>query len=106
MPCKCWVRLVCSARTATRDAYCVAMQGVGPGAQPGAPLIGQVALVANLVEQKDCWKTPFRGCVQSRDGWLLLNTAVVLDADGTFLVKYHKAHLWGEHALDASQEGA
>ncbi|CAJ1449232.1 unnamed protein product [Effrenium voratum] len=64
----------------------------------------QVALVANLVEQKDCWKTPFRGCVQSRDGWLLLNTAVVLDADGTFLVKYHKAHLWGEHALDASQE--
>ncbi|CAK9108144.1 Pantetheinase (Pantetheine hydrolase) (Tiff66) (Vascular non-inflammatory molecule 1) (Vanin-1) [Durusdinium trenchii] len=67
----------------------------------------QVALVASLIDLKDCSKQPdYPGCPvpSRRDGKLLLNTAVVLDRDGCFLQKYHKANLWYEAALDASKE--
>lgn len=65
----------------------------------------QVALVASLIDMKDCKEEPdFPGCDSSRDGWLLLNTAVVLDRDGRLLQKYHKANLWFEAALDESKE--
>lgn len=65
----------------------------------------QVALVASLIDMKDCTEEPeFPGCDSSRDGWLLLNTAVVLDRDGRLLQKYHKANLWFEAALDESKE--
>lgn len=65
----------------------------------------EVAVVASLVDMKECAKDPhFPGCDQSRDGWLLLNTAVVVDSDGRLIQKYHKANLWGETALDESKE--
>lgn len=60
----------------------------------------QVALVASLIDlkagwepgevhvSKDCRKDPsFVGCGASRDGWLLLNTAVVLEDDGRLVQK-------------------
>jgi len=38
---------------------------------------------------QECAKDPhFPGCDQSRDGWLLLNTAVVVDSDGRLIQKH------------------
>ena len=65
-----------------------------------------VVLVAGLIDMKHCSLQHYPGCERSRDGWLLFNTALAFDADGAYIAKYHKANLWGEHAVDAGSECA
>eukprot|EP00928_Gymnodinium_smaydae_P036300 TRINITY_DN25389_c0_g4_i1.p1 TRINITY_DN25389_c0_g4~~TRINITY_DN25389_c0_g4_i1.p1 ORF type:complete len:540 (-),score=87.14 TRINITY_DN25389_c0_g4_i1:153-1772(-) len=62
----------------------------------------RLVLVVNFIDVKNCKREPdYPGCGTSRDGWLLFNTDLVFDADGSYLAKYHKANLWGEEYLDA-----
>lgn len=65
----------------------------------------RLALVASVIDRKDCARSPsYPGCDGSRDGSLLFNTDVVFDSDGALLAKYHKANLWGEYAIDAASD--
>jgi len=61
----------------------------------------RLVFVVGLIDLKRCSLEPYPGCEHSRDGSLLFNTALALDADGAYIAKYHKANLWGEHAADA-----
>mmetsp|Transcript_163689 Transcript_163689/g.524941 ORF Transcript_163689/g.524941 Transcript_163689/m.524941 type:complete len:537 (+) Transcript_163689:66-1676(+) len=64
-----------------------------------------LAIVASLIDFKDCSKSPSHAeCHLSPDGYLLFNTDVVFDEDGAFIAKYHKANRWGEWPVDPSAD--
>jgi predicted amidohydrolase len=74
-----------------------AIGGDGSGAAPTLKTLScaarenKIVIVANLVDY-----------VQSEDA--IYNTDIVLDSDGTFLVKYHKQNLWGEANMDVPKD--
>jgi len=53
-----------------------------------------LALVADLADKVRCSSGP--GC--RADGYRLYNTAVAFGADGAYLAKYHKNHLFGDES--------